>query len=139
MTETITLNTLGPHSPKYTAEVAWGLAECVRVLNYATGSSAAAGIAYPVTVYELLGALSTTTGRMPQLLSQLARWLEDRMRAGALADDRDGDVGAAVADARGALDRARSSVADATAALQDAQNAIGGLRSALDSAEGGAQ
>lgn len=139
MTETITLNTLGPHSPKYTSEVAWGLAECVRVLNYATGSDAAAGIAYPVTIYELLGALYSATGGMPQLLSQLARWLEDRKRAGALADDRHGDVGTAVADTASALDRARSSVAALTTALQDAQNAISGLRSALDSAEGGAQ
>ena len=44
MSETITLSTLGPHSPDYTREVAWAMAECVLVLNYAAGSGAETAI-----------------------------------------------------------------------------------------------
>ncbi len=136
MSETITLSTLGPHSPEYTREVAWGLAECVRVLNYATGSAEDAGIAYPATAYEVLGALYTATGRLPQLLSQLSGWLERAAEAGRLAEERHGDVVAAVATAQEALECAAGHVGAVTSALQAAQNAIAGL-SMPDDDEGG--
>lgn len=125
--ETITLSTLGPHSPDYTRQVAWGMAECVRVLNYATGSSADEGIAYPATAYDVLGALYTATGRFPQLLSQLSGWLERAAEAGVLAEDRHGDVIAAVATAQEALARAGGQIAAVTSSLQGAQQAIAGL------------
>lgn len=127
MSETITLSTLGPHSPEYTAEVANAMAECVRVLNYATGSSADAGIAYPATVYQVLGAMYTSTGRLPQLLSQLSGWLERAAEAGRLAEDRHGDVIAAVATAQEALVFANGKLASVTSALEAAQAAVSGL------------
>lgn len=36
--DVISLGVQGPHSPRYTLHVAWGWAEAVRVLNYATQS-----------------------------------------------------------------------------------------------------
>jgi len=84
VSETVTLSTLGPHSPEYTVTVADALAECVRVLNHATRSDDAIG--YPGAVYQVLGALYTATGRLPQLLSQLSGWLERETEAGRLAE-----------------------------------------------------
>jgi len=136
MSETITLSTLGPHSPDYTRKIAWSLAECVRVLNYATASGADTGIAYPATAYEVLGALYTATGRLPQLLSQLSGRLERATEAGRLAEDRHGDVIAAVATAQEALECAGGHIGAVTSALQAAQNAIAGL-SMPDDDEGG--
>jgi hypothetical protein len=137
VSETITLSTLGPHSPDYTREIAWGLAECMRVLNYATGSGADAGIAYPATAYDVLGALYTATGRLPQLLSQLSGWLEQAAEAGRLAEDRHGDVIAAVATAQEALAHAGGQISAVTSALQAAQNAIAGLYMPGDGEGGG--
>lgn len=127
MSETITLNTLGPHSPEYTREVAWATAECIRVLNYATGSGAGTGIAYPATVYEVLGALYTATARMPQLLRQLVAWLDRASGAGGLADDRRRDPAIAVEGAREAIARALAGLGSVTAALEAAQQEIASL------------
>jgi hypothetical protein len=129
MSETITLSTLGPHSPDYTREVAWAMAECVRVLNYAAGSGVETAIVYPATVYEVLGALYTATARMPQLLSQLNTWLE-RAEAGRLADDRHRDPAAAVAGSQEAAGRAKVALRSVTAALETAQQEIAFLRAA---------
>ena len=130
MSETITLSTLGPHSPDYTREVAWAMAECVRVLNYAAGSGVETAIVYPATVYEVLGALSTATARMPQLLSQLNTWLERAVEAGRLADDRHRDPAAAVAGSREAAARAKVALGSVTTALETAQQEIAFLRAA---------
>jgi hypothetical protein len=128
MSETITLSTLGPHSLDYTREVASAMAECVRVLNYATGSGAETAIVYPATSYDVLGALYTATARMPQLLSQLMSWLERTAGAGRLADDRHHDSAAAVAGAQQAAARAVAALATVTAALEAAQQNIAFLR-----------
>jgi hypothetical protein len=130
MSRTITLSTLGPHSPDYTREVAWAMAECVRVLNYAAGSGAETAIAYPATVYEVLGALSTATARMPQLLSQLTTWLERAVEAGTLADDRHRGPAAAVARSREAAARAKVALGSVMTALETAQQEIAFLRAA---------
>lgn len=130
MSETITLSTLGPHSPDYTREVAWAMAECVRVLNYAAGSGAEMAIVYPATVYEVLGALSTATARMPQLLSQLNTWLERAVETSSLADDRHRDPAAAVAASREAAARAKVALGSVTTALETAQQEIAFLRAA---------
>jgi len=131
MGETITLSTTGPHSPEYTRQVAYGLAECVRVLNYATGSGADAGISYPAVAYDVLGFLYTATARMPQLLEQFGLWLQQSADAGVLAEAdpaRHGEVVVSVAAARQSLAEAAACLGGAaTAALQDAQNAISGL------------
>jgi hypothetical protein len=135
VSETITLSVIGPHSPEYTEQVANGLAECVRVLNYATGSAAQGAIGYPATVYDVLGSLYTATGRLPQLLGQLAAWLEEQSARGQFRDELDDDALAAVAAARTALGRAGAGLAEVTAALQDAQNAIAGLAAVRASGE----
>ena len=131
MGETITLSTTGPHSPEYTRQVAYGLAECVRVLNYATGSGADAGISYPAVAYDVLGFLYTATARMPQLLEQFGLWLQQSADAGVLAEAdpaRHGEVVVSVAAARQSLAEAAACLGGAaTTALQDAQNAISGL------------
>jgi hypothetical protein len=122
VSETVTLSTLGPHSPEYTVTVANALAECVRVLNHATRSDDAIG--YPGAVYQVLGAVYTATGRLPQLLSQLSGWLERATEAGRLAEHQHGDVIAAVATAQDALARATAQFAPVTSALEAAQQAI---------------
>ncbi len=122
MSETVTPRTLGPHSPEYTVTVAHALAESVRVLNHATRSADA--IDYPATVYQVLGALYTATGRLPQLLGQLSRWLEREAEAGRLAESRHGDVIAAVATGEDALARASRQILAVTAGLEAAQQAI---------------
>jgi hypothetical protein len=130
MSETITLSTLGPHSPAYTREVASAMAECVRVLNYASGSGAQTAIVYPAAVYDVLGSLYTATARMPQLLSQLIIWLERAAEAGRLADDRHRDPGAAVSGAQAAAARAEVALGSLTAALEAAQQEIAFLSAA---------
>src|SRR3974377_801000 len=122
MSETITLSTLGPHSPEYTREVAWAMAECVRVLNYAASSGAETAIVYPATVYEVLGALYTATARMPQLLTQLNAWLERAAEAG--------DLAAAGGESREAGSRAKVALSSVITALETAQQEIAYLRTA---------
>jgi hypothetical protein len=137
VSETITLSTLGPHSPAYTRQVASAMAECVRVLNYASGSGAQMAIVYPATVYDVLGALYTATARMPQLLSQLIGWLEAVTEAGGVADDRHRDPAAAVSGMRDAAARAQAALDSLTAALDAAQQEIAFLRAADGREEAG--
>jgi hypothetical protein len=116
----------GPHSPAYTVQVAWGVAEAVRVLNYATGSGAADGLRAPATVYDVLGALRTATLRLPQLFEQLSRFLDQQLEAGRLADHvREPAV--AVETAREALRSALPAAAELDQQLLRAQAAINGL------------
>jgi hypothetical protein len=122
VSETVTLSTLGPYSPEYTVSVAGALAECVRVLNYATGSGE--GIGSPAGVFQVLGALGTAAARLPQLLGQLSGWLGRQAEAGWLAEGACGDVIAAVATAEDALARATAQARALSCALQDAQQAI---------------
>lgn len=116
----------GPHSPAYTQEVGNALAECVRTLNHATRDGAP-GLDYPGDVYTLLGALYTATGRLPQLLGQMAAFLQAQAGAGMLADNSGGDPAVIVLDATVGLDGAQRVATDLTGTLQDVQNAIAGL------------
>ena len=126
MTEAVPLRTDGPHSPEYTKQVADTLAECVRVLNYASLGDAP-GLEYPGDVYSLLGALYTATQRLPQLLVQLAGFLDAQARTGRLADDQGREVSEQIGSAAYWLGAAHQCAGDLTAALQSAQNAIAGL------------
>jgi hypothetical protein len=79
------LNAEGPHSGDYTRQVAAGLAECVRVLIYATRTTD--GVPDPTVVYDVLGSLRDATARMDQLLRQLGDRLSDEHSAGQLWTD----------------------------------------------------
>jgi hypothetical protein len=117
----------GPHDDEHTAAAADLAAECVRFLNYATGSHAPAGLVYPSTVYLIAADLSSATHRMVQLFGQLADWLAREEAAGML----DTDDGRPAADVVGV---ARIRLADAAAyantlsdQLSALQNGISGL------------
>src|SRR5438874_1848773 len=102
MAESITLDMLAPRSPEYTARVARALAECVRVLNYAT--AAPEGIGQPAVADEVLGSLHQALAGLPQLFGQVGGWLRTMAAAGLLTSAGPADVPAAVAAVIEALD-----------------------------------
>jgi hypothetical protein len=113
----------GPHDDATITALAQITAEAIRALNHATFPYA--GLSEPATVYRVLGELATAANRLPQLLSQLARWLAEENTAGRLADDRD---------LPGALYRVLARLDEATrwtgllgGALDDAQQATARL------------
>jgi hypothetical protein len=114
----------GPHSDDYTETLARAFAEVVRVLNHATGSHAATGLAYPQTVYTITGNLSAGAGGFGQLLTQVAAYLAGAH--GRIADVR-GDLPGAIAAATGHLDAARTAAAVLARELAAAQTAVSGL------------
>ena len=75
----------GPHDDDTITALAQITAEAIRALNHATFPRAA--LSEPATVYRVLGELATAANRLPQLCSQLARWLAEENTAGRLADD----------------------------------------------------
>jgi hypothetical protein len=125
MTDTVTLDVLGPRSPEYTARVARALAECVQVLNHAT--AAADGIGHPAVAHDVLGSLHLAMAGLPQLFGQVRAWLQGMAESGSLAGTGPLDVSAAVADVVEALDWAEIQIGTVTASLHDAQRATLGL------------
>lgn len=123
--DVITLDAHGPHSPRYTLHVAWGWAEAVRVLNYATQRSD--GLPRPITAYELTGALKTGVQRLPQLLQQTSQFLTHELRAGRVADKSSAEPAIAVASATMALADAIAMARALETALARAQNALTNL------------
>ncbi len=121
----ISLDAQGPHSPRYTLHVAWGWAEAGRVLNYATRCSD--GLPWPVTAYELTGALKTGAQRLPQLLQQTSRFLTSELVAGRVGGRSRTDPAIAVASAANALADAITAAGALEAALASAQNALTNL------------
>jgi len=85
------------------------------------------GLEYPGDACTLLSALYTATQRMPQLLAQLAAFLDREKASGRLGDANGGDPAEHI---RSALDRllyAETDAGNLTARLRSAQNAISGL------------
>jgi len=123
--DVISLDVQGPHSPRYTLHVAWGWAEAGRVLNYATRCPE--GLPWPVTAYELTGALKTGIQRLPQLLQQTSRFLTSELGAGRAGDKSGTDPAIAVASAAIALADATTAAGALEAALACAQNALTNL------------
>jgi hypothetical protein len=126
MPDPITLRTDGPHSPETVRAAADQVAEMIRYLNYAA-MSGSEGLESPADVYSLLGALYTATGRLPQLLGQLDRFLAAQAASGRLAADDGAPTGGLISSAGEALHNADCWAAGLTEALQRAQNAIAGL------------
>jgi hypothetical protein len=122
----IRLSPEGPHSDDDTKQVAEHLAECMRVLCYATRPGAD-GVTSPVTVYDVLGEMQTTAFRMDQLLRQLAQLLAAQQATGRLRDVGGYDPGIAAAEATLALTTARGAAAGLAAALGRAHHLTSGL------------
>lgn len=126
---TADLSPAGPHSPEYTGQVADMLAECVRVLNYATAGDAP-GLTYPADAYALLGTLAAGTGRLPQLFGQVRAFLAEQAAGGGLADDSGRDVMMLAAAASAGLIAASAHAESITRDLLAAQQSLSGLSAA---------
>ena len=115
----------GPHDDATITALAQITAEAIRALNHATFPRAA--LSEPGTVYRVLGELATAANRLPQLLTQLARWLDEENTAGRLAHDS-GSLPDAMQYVRARLDQnAPRYAALLGGALDDAQQATAGL------------
>ena len=117
----------GPHDDEHTAAAADLAAECIRFLNYATGSYAPAALVYPSTVYRVAADLSSATHRMVQLFGQLADWLAREDAAGMLGTDDGAPSADVVADARLNLAVAARTAQRLSEQLAAIQNGISGL------------
>jgi len=89
-----------------TVRLARTAAEAVRGLNHLTGHDA--GLGQPSAAYDITGALALAASRLPQLLTQIERWLDRALAAGKLGHD----IGEDPADA---IDAAAIFLSDASA------------------------
>jgi hypothetical protein len=67
-------------------EIGWQAAEAIRTLNHLT-QPATGTLSDPADAAELAAALACLTGRLPQLLGQLSRWVADEQQRGGLRVD----------------------------------------------------
>lgn len=117
----------GVHDPENTQRLARLFGETLRILNYATREGAD-GLEYPGDVYALLGSLYEGAARLERLLTQLGRFLDRQLKAGALAvtyGPLEGQPGRAVQLALAELERAIAAGRQLEEALREAQNALG--------------
>jgi hypothetical protein len=128
----------GPHADEHTAGAAYLAAECIRFLNYATGSHSPQGLVFPSTAYEVTADLALATGRMPQLLRQILTWLAAEDAAGHLAMDDHTPASAAVARAGARLGNAVRLADQLAGELALAQEAITYLNGRGPNRPGGA-
>lgn len=97
-------------------------AETIRALNHATlGGS---GLDQPADAYQLLGELSLAASRLPQLLTQVGRWLDGALAAGQLGCDDRTDPAIAVSGAQTHMTAARNTAAALARDLDYAQQQI---------------
>ena len=68
-----------------TVALARTAAEAIRGLNHATRRDA--GLGQPSVAYDVLGALSLAASRLPQLTTQITRYLNRSLTAGQLGHD----------------------------------------------------
>jgi hypothetical protein len=85
------------------------MAEAIRGLNHATRHET--GLGQPAVAYDILGALSLATSRLPQLLTQITGYLDRALAAGHLGHDLGEDPAHAVNAAGVFLGDARASAA----------------------------
>lgn len=101
-------------------------AEAIRALNYAT-LPAAGTLTGPADVYDVVGALATLTGRLPQALSQLQSFLAGEHAAGRVRivdGQHTSDPAAALADIQRWLTCAASAADSLRQALEQAHTAL---------------
>ena len=104
------------------AALARTAAEAVRSLNHATLGGD--GLRQPADAYAVLGELSLTASRIPQLLGQVGRWLASALAAGRLGCDDGTDPAAAVSGAWLFISDARGSAAALSRDLSQAQQQL---------------
>jgi hypothetical protein len=102
-----------------TVRLARTAAEAVRGLNWLTGHDA--GLAQPSAAYDITGALALAASRLPQLLTQLERWLGHALAAGRLGHDLGEDPATAIQTAVIFLSDARASAGALAGDLNAAQ------------------
>ena len=102
-----------------TVRLARTAAEAVRGLNHLTGHDA--GLGQPAIAYDVTGALALAASRLPQLLTQIERWLDDALAAGRLGHDLGEDPADAVDAAAVFLGDARASAGALAGDLNAAQ------------------
>jgi hypothetical protein len=106
-------------------------AQAVRALNHLTRPALGA-LSDPVEAAELIAALASVTGGLPQLTGQLASWLSSEDRTGRLRVDADSPhhpagTAAAVMDATAALTQAGQCAHAAGRALDAAHQVLARL------------
>jgi len=104
------------------AALARTAAEAVRCLNHATLGGG--GLGQPSDAYEVLGELTTAASRLPQLLAQVAGFLDRALAGGRLGHDLGEDPRLAVGTAGLLLDGARLSAAALAGDLGAAQQQL---------------
>ena len=119
-------------SPDGTLALARAAAEAVRALNHATLGG---GLGQPSDAYAVLGELSLTASRIPQLLGQVGRWLAAALAAGRLGCDDGTDPAAAVSGAWLFISDARASAASLARDLGHAQQQLAAVHGAMEEAE----
>jgi hypothetical protein len=97
-------------------------AEAVRALNHLTLGGD--GLGQPAEAYEVLGELSRTASRLPQLLGQLGTWLASALAGGRLGCDDGSDPAGPVSGAWLFLSGARGSAAALAESLGQAQQQL---------------
>jgi len=113
--------TLGESSDA-TLALARTAAETIRALNHTTLGGG--GLAQPADAYQLLGELSLAASRLPQLLTQVGRWLDRALAAGQLGCDDRTDPAIAVSGAQTYMTDARTTAATLARDLDYAQQQI---------------
>jgi len=108
--------------PDGTLALARAAAEAIRGLNHAT--LGAEGLGQPSDAYAVLGELSLTASRIPQLLGQVGRWLAAALADGRLGCDDGTDPAAAVSGAWLFISDARAAAASPARDLDHAQQQL---------------
>ena len=105
-----------------TVRLARTAAEAVRGLNHLTGHDA--GLGQPSAAYDITGALALAASRLPQLLTQIERWLDRALTARQLGHDLGEDPAGAIDAAAIFLGGARTSAAALAGDLDAAQQQL---------------
>ena len=109
-------------SPDAIVALARVVAESVRSLNHATLGGG--GLAQPADAYQVLGELALAASRLPQLLTQVGRWLNVALASGQLGCDDGTDPAIAVSEAWMFLSDARTAAAALACDLDYAQQQL---------------
>lgn len=115
-------------SPAETREIADEAAEAIRALCHATlPADGFPGLEYPVDAYHVLGSLELLASRLPQLLTQLAAFLQRELQAdlvtiagGEFYGDPLGAIGTASEELEGVAVQTARQLAEAIDAAQQA-------------------
>jgi hypothetical protein len=97
-------------------------AEAIRGLNHATRHEN--GLGQPAVAYDIIAALSLAASRLPQLIAQITRYLDQALAAGHLGHDLGEDPAHAVDNAGVFLSDARASAAALAGDLSQAQQQL---------------